>query len=721
MSQRQRVLDIINTLPDENYIRANWPFFALKKNSASPTIVFVGTEGRNIQDQLSNCPNKKFGALNQGVCIKTWCKPRPGKAATPEELALTYEKRVYEEIIYSRIHTVNPDAPFLKYLGDDNDCSTLTTLANFLSATEQAQLIFLKLALYTTDYQNEYVQDEEINYLDKKFYRDFFQQTNKYHNFLSVFEDNSIMNWRIGGIITPLINPVSKFVDVYNTGSAVEIFREIVKGLYMIHQLGLTHNDIHWGNIIIENWNVPGNPLRTLIYDWDRSYSTTLKNNPLLTDNPAIWPCSSSQCNLFFNERPIDLIKFLGYSVTEPLAFNRFLSDSLRIPYIPSYFMKIRKSIDQCRGIPNFFYNIYMGGRTKSSLCSPGHCPPLEEAIDLLGGTWSAIYNRAFPGAAAFVFAPPPLAAAPLAAAPLAAAPLAAAPLAAPPLAAAPLAAAAPPPAPWLAPGGLPHPVVAAIAGDIGVDLDWEPPAPTGQRNYEEIRGLGRSPVRRRGFLPPTLGGELLRGEGQLLRGERQVLRGAGRPQEGKQVEEKIPNLGARNRYGQPLIIPALGRVPRGLRGGLRRQYDIPQMELPSVVQEDDEFDFRFSETISRGPQIENSKRNVSKDKTMSQTSKSNMMKNSSIMKDMKNMMKKETKYLTKEMENKLYKLLKIPKDKLTWTQYFEIKDIVNQLIYGPVVPLKQPKYKSDDSVKQVPFYEVLEENENRKLALFKN
>ena len=398
--------NIIDGIPNRDYIRDNWTFTILRKNSASPTLIFLANEGRVIQNFVQGpCPNKLNGALdglpNGGVCIKTWCDHR---ARTDEEGGLDYEKRVYSQII-RQILNEDPARPFLRYLGDDNNCTTVGKLAVFLGLNDPngIQMNLIKLAFFVCNFlssnagfQQNFLQDfDEIDFLSPQFYRAFFSIIGVYGQDLFVSwigNDNSVLNifnWKIGGIITTRMGVYNKFLDIMNHPNMIGVFREIVMGLYIINRRQLVHNDIHPGNIMVENYNQPN--MRVLIYDWDRAYSPILGDNPFLKNNTALFPCDHSQCNIFIPGRPIDLLKVLVYFSNQPAIFNNILLNGLRIQNYPGVYNQIRNGIRTCSP-GNDFYN-YLG---QSSLYRVGLCAELEQAINLLG-TWDIIYNRAFP------------------------------------------------------------------------------------------------------------------------------------------------------------------------------------------------------------------------------------------------------------------------------------------------------------------------------------
>ena len=362
-------------------------FRILPKSSASPTLLIL----TNIEKPQNSdgCPKKVTPELIP-VCIKTW--NRPDELLPPEEQGCEYEKRIYSQKIHSIIQE-DDRAPFLRYIGDDNECTTVGRLANYIGADDDKGRAILYLAFYVLNEIsiNPNLMPDVIDYHSVEFYRNFFEDT------FSLEKMASVRHASVGAILTPRTTYRS-FADILTvpvTTFHTDIYKEVVRGLYLLYKNRVVHNDIHSGNIMIEN-----DTNKVLIYDWDRAYSPDLGDNPLLDENL----CRFSQCNRFFHDgRPIDLIKSMAYIVynsydvtLESSGLSHYLA-KLRIPnhrlgleYDTTYrriFIGIK---DGTR--PNCFFNIH----NQSSLYTVGLVPNLEQAINLLGN-WEIIFTRAFP------------------------------------------------------------------------------------------------------------------------------------------------------------------------------------------------------------------------------------------------------------------------------------------------------------------------------------
>lgn len=369
--------------------REVWPYKILNKSSASTSIII---RTKVPKPNSGGCPAKKTGG-NIPIVLKTWCKY--GRRPVLEEEALEYEKKVYVNYIHN-ILTKDPDAPFLRYLGDDNDCSTVQSLAHFIGVDSVGAMITLCLAFFVMDemardgsiYYKMMGHHGTIDYESKTFYTTYFTiNGHRGPDFERRFRE--ITNWKIGAILLPL-KYFSTFENIVGTDIQIPTFRQVVKGLYTIHQYRLVHNDLHPGNIMVEETTE-----KVLIYDWDRAYAPRIGNNPNLNANPCEDLCSSSQCNIMLDERPIDLLKLLGYIVGDVGNFNHFLSQGLKIK---NFRVRGRQIFDIIHGgIANCDGDKFFKNKGCSALYSENHCMALEEAIQYLG-TWSVINARAFPG-----------------------------------------------------------------------------------------------------------------------------------------------------------------------------------------------------------------------------------------------------------------------------------------------------------------------------------
>lgn len=129
---------------------------------------------------------------------------------------------------------------------------------------------------------------------------------------------NSHLDVPIGFLETQNIRHIT-YSDVLTSGSTVEnirVLKEIVRGLYYLNTKDVTHNDLHPGNIMIQN-----ETNNVLIFDWDRAYTKDLGDNPGL-DRSRCYDeyatpfkpkkCYFSQCNKFTKGYSTDLFFVLA-------------------------------------------------------------------------------------------------------------------------------------------------------------------------------------------------------------------------------------------------------------------------------------------------------------------------------------------------------------------------------------------------------------------------
>jgi hypothetical protein len=142
------------------------------------------------------------------------------------------------------------------------------------------------------------------------------------------------------------------------------------------------------------------------VYDWDRSYCRHLGDNPILSNNVCESPCSSSQCNIFIaTGRPIDLIKLLRYTITAGIDED---DEDNSVLFAVLECMNVRNTLISYNGrnIPKYSlifgflesFNYFF--RDEDDDCSYLYreppLPTMKLLIDLLGGTWPLIADRAF-------------------------------------------------------------------------------------------------------------------------------------------------------------------------------------------------------------------------------------------------------------------------------------------------------------------------------------
>jgi hypothetical protein len=394
-------------------IKDDWPYKILSKKSASPSLLVL--TGNGVRD---TCP-RIVEEGNESLAIKTWCRTESDdynqRDPVDEEGALGYEKKVYVDKIKGimEANVEDPDnpseyVPILRYVGDDGDCSTVETLARFIgidleseSSRAVAQRGLLYLAFYVNDAMvrdpgfEDVIKPLEFNKVD--FYRRFFLECTQEGKarFVRKFS-NDVKYWKIGAVLMPRTR-FRTFDEYIGTEHQSGLMVQVVKGLYMVNKAGLVHNDLHCGNIMVKT-NPDGiEPVRkVMIYDWDRGYSPSLGPNPLLNIETNRYLCKTSQCNIFMGQRPVDLLKILRYVVDSRDNFFDILQNGLKLPNnfvdgLPRYDV-IHSALKRCSPGKNFY--TFEG---HSALYKVGHCPRVEHAIALLGGTWDVIFRNIFP------------------------------------------------------------------------------------------------------------------------------------------------------------------------------------------------------------------------------------------------------------------------------------------------------------------------------------
>jgi hypothetical protein len=382
---RVNIKEKIKQIPDPE-ITTKWNFNIMEKISASSSLIILAKETN----------------IKQSVCIKTWCGKRAGRPLTNSEGGLEYEKKVYSDIIKH----MPPRDPLLRCLGDDDTKTTVLELANFINATpdtNDGRYSTLILAFFVTNAiaiigglkEKLEIAGLKHDYMSQAFYNDFFRISNLEIPCSVIW--NTIPTWPIGAILLPCLKFITfgtlmKKNDKLVKKQQIAVFKNILKGIYSINKVGLVHNDLHPGNIMVEE-----SSNNVMIYDWDRSYSRELGLNPFLNDDPRVKPCNHSQCNLFIDHRPIDLLKLLlCLAFFTRQKFDMILKKGLgitnfRISDNKTRYDLIFEGITQCSPL-NIFYTNDDG---VSSLYQPGSCGPLEIALEQLGGTLELIYNRA--------------------------------------------------------------------------------------------------------------------------------------------------------------------------------------------------------------------------------------------------------------------------------------------------------------------------------------
>jgi hypothetical protein len=259
---------------------------------------------------------------------------------------LEYEKKVYhllDDVKRDENYTITP------ILCDSNKSNILdfaSLLGNFKEGDENFELfiwIFIKWlkdpeepSVYF-NYKSELLKAQSLSYGDKKLI-----------NFIS---DNLTFSC----IMTPAImgDNVTTFKGIINNveknlssgtnlkivmNNFCDIFVNVVKGIKNLKKTHIAHNDLHYNNIFVQR--LPDNTYNTFIYDFDRSYSPALGDNPVLNNEICEGYCESTQCNRYDNW--LDFFQILHYildgiseTTTKLLFLNIITGNPIDFDFLP--------------------------------------------------------------------------------------------------------------------------------------------------------------------------------------------------------------------------------------------------------------------------------------------------------------------------------------------------------------------------------------------------
>jgi serine/threonine protein kinase len=246
----------------------------LPKNSASPTIIVLN----KTKNQIYKCWNSATD--------------------TKYTKGLEYEKFVYEKVI-KQLLSEDQNLPFLRYIGEAK--FSIKDFAKYLDLDKSsADTLKLSIMMFLNDEDNinTFSSNELYNYAGSK---------SKYLTDKDM-QDAVVLKM----IVLPNIEfrTIKDILTVASTEKVVHIIRKIVEGLSALYKKGVVHNDLHHGNIMIENKTE-----KVLIFDWDRSYMKGY-NNPLISDQQCKGTCKRGQCNIFNPDGySIDFFKILCYII----------------------------------------------------------------------------------------------------------------------------------------------------------------------------------------------------------------------------------------------------------------------------------------------------------------------------------------------------------------------------------------------------------------------
>ena len=286
------ILNIINTL---NYKDDDFKYFFKIWPNINDTII---SDDHDV--------NKSWIPI-RNMWIKNWEAERGG---------LEYEKKVYHLLddVKDNNYTVTP------ILSDSNKSkiSDFTgLLGNFKEGDENFNLflwIFIKWLKdpdepsVSFNYKYESLKAQSLSYGDKKLI-DFISANLTFSCIMTpVIMGDNVTTFK--GIINNIKKNLSSGTNTKIVmRNFCDVFYNVVKGIKNLKERNIAHNDLHFGNIFVQR--LPDDTYNTFIYDFDRSYSPTLGNNPLLNTDICKDLCRRTQCNMY--DIWFDFFKILHY------------------------------------------------------------------------------------------------------------------------------------------------------------------------------------------------------------------------------------------------------------------------------------------------------------------------------------------------------------------------------------------------------------------------
>lgn len=231
-------------------------------------------------------------ALTDRLVYKIWVK-------TDYTAGLDYEQRVYARI-NNKILSQYPNAPFIKHEMD----------GVFRMSTSSAGVKKIQQTLDFPLNSSRQLHNKLLMLLD-----DFVDELDDYPSHIS-----------IGFNVTEICKDCKTMYDVIvnnpDESLIAFLYLEVCFGLNLLRQNKIAHNDLHHGNIFIDQTGQYPIPR---IYDYDRSYIKG-KNNPFLADGNL---CRmASQCNSVntYNRDMLYLLQWVFSSRIDQVKFLRYLS-----------------------------------------------------------------------------------------------------------------------------------------------------------------------------------------------------------------------------------------------------------------------------------------------------------------------------------------------------------------------------------------------------------
>jgi serine/threonine protein kinase len=261
-------------------------FKVLDKSSASPSILIIKKD-------------------TYPYIMKVWLK----KDTSEEANSLRYEDDVYRNNIKPMLDEY-PKLGLVNYFGS-SESTTAEELAELLGIDSD----FGRKIFYDSIYIFKRNPSRAFDYSDL----DLINLSSKIPDMTKV---------ELQFIVLPCIkfNTLRDVLKTASTERIIKYTKQLIEVIYHTYAYGVVHNDLHYENVMIdENDNA-------LVFDWDRSYSKTNGDNPMLDKercaDDGSEMCFNSQCNILNDDNyAIDLYKILYYI----LHFRNMLGDATTI------------------------------------------------------------------------------------------------------------------------------------------------------------------------------------------------------------------------------------------------------------------------------------------------------------------------------------------------------------------------------------------------------
>lgn len=293
----------------------------LKSNSASPTDTWILTfkDDTKYEDTPINKGFLKF-FIDPGTLPYDY-------ARLPTLKGLIYEIKVYKDIIRPLVDLkICPN--FIRYLGSATSCnydSMIKILENntYLGDTPMLKQKDALEQSFQDNFNHMYAVKRGRSSINTELppKSQPAEDAKNYEYSLLVNETIKPDTFTLGNLLIMIAKSGKKL----ETGEWGAIFQVII-ACYAMSLSKMNHNDLHPGNIYIEPYSnrinyILGSRMNVYsikcgviakIYDFDRSYSNRLGNNPLLEPQSGLG--QYSQTNQFIPNR--DMVKIFGYVYT---------------------------------------------------------------------------------------------------------------------------------------------------------------------------------------------------------------------------------------------------------------------------------------------------------------------------------------------------------------------------------------------------------------------